>query len=63
MRSHPYRPLEAAATGNPSPPHSPPGSLWLGNKETFGKLRGNIQKVLCREMEAQGFIVNKVPFI
>lgn len=63
VRSHPYRGLETAATGIPSPSCSPPTSLWFGNKEMFGKLRGNIQKVLCREMEAQGFIGNKVQFI
>lgn len=63
VRSHPYTGLETAAAGIPSPSCSPPTSLCLGNKEMFGKLRGNIQKVLCIEIEAQGFIVNQVQFI
>lgn len=47
--------------GDSLTPCSPPAFQWLGNKETLGKLRGNIQKVLFRE--TQGFIVNKVQFI
>lgn len=53
----------SCSCGDSLTPCSPPASQWLGNKEMLGKFRRNTQKVLFRESEALGFVVNKVQFI